>query len=451
MFCRPLEIDTLKIAKALSQQKDFVWIDSACDGDFSLLAFCAKAKQVFDSRTKKEHFLAFLREISSQPKPFDLPHSELKNLNFTGGWIGYFSYEAYFYSHLFPFSPQSFKPYPLASFSYYDSFVYVDHKINKAFFISISDQAEDIFHDFLKTLSHPYSYSESPFSHHKELKANSLQMKVSPLKYQNDFDKIKTSLSQGDYFELNYSVEFNTHFIGSPFDFYLSLRKISPAPMMFYMETDEVHILSASPECFFKKQGQKISTLPIKGTIQSSHNPEKDKFFQEKLFKSSKDRAELLMVTDMLRNDLGRICEIGSVSVDHLVKLSHFSHYHHLFSEISGTLKSDLHLDDIFLALFPGGSITGAPKVKVMEHIAKLEARARGIYTGALGLISNHGFMEFNIPIRTMVVTDHSLEFATGSGIVMDSLCESEYDECLLKASGIRQALTDYYSHKLHL
>jgi len=236
-------------------------------------------------------------------------------------------------------------------------------------------------------------------------------------------------------------MEFQGEFSGSHINLYHKLRKITQAPMMSYMDFPELKILSASPERFFKIKDHNIHCYPVKGTIKRGDTQKQDETNKIKLLKSDKDQAELLMVTDMLRNDLGRFCQTGSVKVEELVHVHTFSHYHHLISEIEGKLDEDYRFSDVFRGLFPGGSITGAPKIKVMEHIDKLENRARGVYTGAIGYMSNNGIIDFNIPIRTMTIQDEQLSFATGGGIVADSECEAEYDECMVKAAGIVEAL----------
>jgi para-aminobenzoate synthetase component 1 len=211
--------------------------------------------------------------------------------------------------------------------------------------------------------------------------------------------------------------------------------------MMAFLRHDDEAILSASPECFFRLEDMRLTTFPIKGTVKRGTTPWDDAQNTAALIADAKSRAELLMVTDMLRNDLGRVCRMGTVRVKDLARVETFSHYHHLISEITGELVPGTTFAAVFAALFPGGSITGAPKTKVMEEIARLENRYRGVYTGAIGLIGDHGFVEFNIPIRTLTVRGDKLTFATGGGIVVDSTAAAEYEECLIKAAGILEAL----------
>ncbi|HLD45098.1 MAG TPA: anthranilate synthase component I family protein, partial [bacterium] len=264
--------------------------------------------------------------------------------------------------------------------------------------------------------------------------------------YQAAFDSIRRALSQGDYYELNYTLEFSSPCQGLSWPLYLALREKMKAPMMAYIDFSDLVICSASPERFFRTCGDVISAFPVKGTSPRGQTQEEDRQNLLRLENSEKDRAELLMITDLLRNDLGRVCRVGSVRVETLVQLQTFSHYHHLVSEISGTLLPESSLLDVFSALFPCGSITGAPKIKVMQHTDTLEGRARGVYTGAIGMISNNGDTDFNIPIRTIVRNKNEIHFATGGGIVADSACDSEYQECLTKASGLLETLAVFGS-----
>jgi para-aminobenzoate synthetase component 1 len=411
-------------------------------GDFSLLAFAACEMRSFPSEAT-EDFSLFLNDAFSIQKQCEqtVMPDFLPKMMATSLWLGFISYEAYALNPTIPFKPRNLPTYPLAVFRHYENFIFTDHRNNKTFFISHAENGEKIYRDLQKK-SHT---EKSDLTWEIGLaKANR-----SANAYADDFLRVKNSLEKGDFLELNHTFEFTTPFSGSSLGAYLTLRQIAPAPMMTYLAWPEVTILSASPECFFKITNRKIQTFPIKGTRKRFSDPMIDDKMKGSLMSSAKDQAELLMITDMLRSDLGRLCATGSVVVDQLFSLHSFSHYHHLIAEISGHLKKDQNLSDVFLSLFPGGSITGAPKIEVIKNIDALENRARGIYTGALGLIGND-CAQFSIPIRTIVIENQSkvisppareLKYAVGSGIVADSECEAEYQECLVKASGIFQAL----------
>lgn len=456
MFFAPINQSVSELALVLGnlpwgEYQDLVWLDSVNAGDFSLMAFAACETRSFQSDATKD-FSFFLDDAFSAQEPCEqnvLPDF-LPKIMTTALWLGFIAYEAYALNPTIPFKPRHLPSYPLAVFRHYENFIFMDHKSHKTFFVSHAKNGESIFRDFQKK-----SQSVQSGTLRSELlwKIASANAKRSANQYAEDFFKVKNSLEKGDFLELNYTFEFITQFSGSSLGAYLTLREIAPAPMMTYLNWPEVTVLSASPECFFKIENRQIQTFPIKGTRKRFGDPLIDEKMKRLLTASAKDQAELLMVTDMLRSDLGRLCTTGSVVVDRLFSLHSFSHYHHLIAEISGHLKKDQNLSDVFLSLFPGGSITGAPKIEVIKNIDCLENRARGIYTGALGLIGN-GFAEFSIPIRTIViensnnfqsqVTSHparDLKYAVGSGIVADSEYEAEYQECLVKASGVFEAL----------
>lgn len=415
----PLEKDICDLALNLSFYQDFVWLDSADNEGLSILAFDSDKTVSFVKDSSPSDFLAFL----NQKKTLD------SGLPFCGGWIGYICYEAYLFNDFIPLKPNHIKNHPLAGFHHYDTFVFVDGKTGEKNFISFAPNAEKKWRHFLEI----QTFDEKKF-HTSAIKAH-----ITKNEYEKAFNRIKKSLHDGDYLELNFTQEFSCDFSGSEIGLYLKLRQIARAPMMCFLRFPEVTILSASPERFFSVHNRKIETFPIKGTHKRGKTKDEDEKFKLDLKKSVKDQAELLMVTDMLRNDLGRICK--NVTVNDLAKVHTFSHYHHLISKISGELLPETKNADIFKALFPGGSITGAPKVKVMEHINQLENRARGVYTGAIGYLSDNGNLDFNIPIRTLTLQNRNLSFATGGGIVVDSNCEAEYEECLIKATGLIEAL----------
>jgi anthranilate/para-aminobenzoate synthase component I len=369
MILRHINPDTLKPALALRQQNDFVWIDSASIGDFSIMAWNASEKISFEKEADSKSFRHFLKSLQFEEM------AELKKYDilFQGGWIGYLSYESYAFSEQIRLRPKHYKNYPVANFSHYETFLYFDHKRSAAYFISFAANGEDLWKEFQQRLESVQSIEKTNLPPYQ---AGSIRALTGHETYQNNFKTIQNAISNGEFYELNYTQEFEATFKGDAFSFYLNLRDKAPAPQMAYMKFDDVEILSASPECFFKIQNRKIQLFPIKGTIRKSSDSQEDEKLRSILFSSEKEQAELLMVTDLLRNDLGRICKIGSITVENLKKLATFSHYHHLISEISGLLKDDVTLWNVFNALFPGGSITGAPKIRVMETIDRLEGRA---------------------------------------------------------------------------
>ncbi|WP_294232180.1 aminodeoxychorismate synthase component I [Prosthecobacter sp.] len=222
---------------------------------------------------------------------------------------------------------------------------------------------------------------------------------------------------------------------------YLRLREVSPAPHAAYLRLGGTTVLSASPELFLRMHSSRIATRPIKGTRpRFADDPARDEAAVRELTASVKERAELLMITDLERNDLGQVCEFGSVVVPELWRVESFAQVFHLVSTVTGTLRPHVDHVDAFRACFPGGSITGAPKKRATEIIAELEPHPRGLYTGAIGWFGFDGRSQWNIAIRTAVQRGDEITFHTGSGIVADSVPEREYEETLHKAAGILAA-----------
>ena len=222
---------------------------------------------------------------------------------------------------------------------------------------------------------------------------------------------------------------------------YKTLKKINPAPFASYLNFGDIKVVSASPERFLKKNANYIETRPIKGTRPRGETPDKDKALKKELINSPKDRAENLMIIDLERNDLGRICEYASVRVKEFMACEEYASVFHLVSTVTGKLKNDIDAIDCLINCFPGGSITGAPKIKAMEIIEKLEPVKRSIYTGSIGYIGFNGNMDTSIVIRTFIVKGNTAYFQVGGGIVQDSSPEKEYQETLDKAKALIEAL----------
>jgi len=250
-------------------------------------------------------------------------------------------------------------------------------------------------------------------------------------------------ITAGDIYQVNLSYPWQAPWPqdADALALYLKLRAVSPAPHAAFMQLAGTTVLSASPELFLRMQGSRIATRPIKGTRpRFADDPARDTAAVHELTTSAKERAELLMITDLERNDLGQVCEFGSVAVPELWRVESFAQVFHLVSTVTGTLRPHVDHVDAFRACFPGGSITGAPKKRASEIIAELEPHPRGLYTGAIGWFGFDGRSQWNIAIRTAVQKDNQITFHVGSGIVADSIPQHEYEETLHKAAGILAA-----------
>jgi len=247
----------------------------------------------------------------------------------------------------------------------------------------------------------------------------------------------KEYIAAGDIYQVNLSYQFMTEWSGDPLGFYAGIRHYSPAPYAAYLGLGGRAVLSSSPESFLKMSSRWIRTRPIKGTRPRHPEARDDEKSANDLVTSQKEAAELVMITDLERNDLGQICEYGSVSVRELLKLERYEQVFHLVSTVEGRLRAEVDHVTALRACFPGGSITGAPKKRAMEIIAELEPVPRGLYTGAIGWFGFNGESQFNIAIRTVILEDNRAHFHVGAGIVADSVPEMEYEETLHKARGI--------------
>ena len=247
-------------------------------------------------------------------------------------------------------------------------------------------------------------------------------------------------VAAGDIYQVCLAHRFSAVFDGDPWALYLALRETSPAPHAAYLSLGNETILSSSPECFLKMSGRRISTHPIKGTRPRRHDAGEDERQAFELKTSPKEIAELVMITDLERNDLGSVCGYGSVTATQLLHLERFAQVFHLVSTVEGQLRPEVTQVGALAACFPGGSISGAPKKRALEVIGELEPVPRGLFTGAIGYFGYNGESQFNIAIRTVVVRNGRAFFHVGAGITADSVPEMEWEETLHKAAGILQA-----------
>jgi para-aminobenzoate synthetase component 1 len=257
-------------------------------------------------------------------------------------------------------------------------------------------------------------------------------------------NRVLDYIGAGDIFQVNLSQRFTAYGRPEPLDIYLRLKAASPAPFAAFLQSDDLAVVSASPEWFYQTRGDTVITRPIKGTRRRGREPHEDARLAQELRKSPKDRAELTMIVDLERNDLGRVCEYGSVVVVDPMKVETFAQVHHLVATVEGRIRPEVGPIELVKAVFPGGSITGAPKIRAMEIIDELEANRRSLYTGAIGYFSRGGTSAFNIAIRTILVEGDRASFQVGGAIVADSDPDAEYEETLVKGRAMRDVLDEH-------
>jgi para-aminobenzoate synthetase component 1 len=269
---------------------------------------------------------------------------------------------------------------------------------------------------------------------------------ISKATYLEAIQKILALIRRGDFYEINYCQAFEVeHLSAHPVEVYSNLMEVSPTPFACFYKNNNDYLLCASPERYLQKKGNQLISQPIKGTIKRNlHNDADDKLQIERLQNSSKDKSENVMVVDLVRNDLSRICEKGSVQVSELFGIYSFPQVHQMISTVTGTLSSNTIFSEILEASFPMGSMTGAPKKSVMETIDALEPTKRGLYSGTVGYFNPAGDFDFNVVIRSIFFNSDTKKasYAVGGGITIYSDPEKEYEECLLKAAAIKKVLS---------
>ncbi len=366
--------------------------------------------------------------------------SPLKKPFFSGGLVGFFSYEFGALSGALTPPNQEQKITPDAWLAFYNQGLIFDHYQQRGYLFG--EDRDDTAQLLLQICRQYFQKQNSP-----PLNLPSPDLKISSTLSQEDFQKkiVKCLeyIAAGDIYQANISHRFQGE-VSTPAPYlFEQLQTINPAPFAAYLDCGPFQIISNSPEMFFNFQQKSghIVTAPIKGTCGRGDTPKEDMAMASSLQASEKDRAENLMIVDLERNDLGRFCHNHSVEVTRLFDLVTFPHWHHLVSEIKGRAKPGSHVFTCLENMFPGGSITGAPKIRSMQIIRELEPTARGIYTGSIGYIDLSGDALFNIAIRTAVKRDNQLYFQVGGGIVADSDPEKEYLETMVKASAFFKML----------
>ncbi|MUK60921.1 aminodeoxychorismate synthase component I [Aliivibrio fischeri] len=376
--------------------------------------------------------------VTSEACPFQLlahyqerlipHHSPIENLPFIGGALGYFSYDLGRRVESIPNTAQQDILSADMAVGIYNWALVADNKTSTLHLIQ--PKGGDRLHWLQQFIS--IKEVDTAFSLTSDWVSN-----MTESEYANKFDVIQQYLQSGDCYQINLAQRFKAQYQGSEWEAYQKLATQNGAPFSAYIKTPEATILSVSPERFLQVKERKIETKPIKGTRPRADDPKVDALEAKTLRNSPKDRSENLMIVDLLRNDIGRVATPGSVKVSKLFDIESFPAVHHLVSTITGELDTKYSATDLLKASFPGGSITGAPKIRAMEIIEELEPHRRNLYCGSIGYISRCGTMDTSITIRTLIAYKGYLYASAGGGIVADSQVELEYEETLHKLSKI--------------
>ncbi len=423
--------------------RDLPWpmfLDSGGSGRYDIL--CAAPYATLTTRggtTEIAQDGAFRRSAGD---PFALLREALgpatentAGLPFIGGALGYFGYDLARRLAVLPNLAQDAEKLPEMAVGLYDWAVVVDHQARQARLASAGRHpaTRAQWPALVQRLSQPSALAgAAPLRLAAPLASN-----LSRDAYAAAFARIQRYLEEGDCYQVNFAQRFAAPAHGDAWPLYRALRRANPAPFSAYLELPFVQVLSSSPERFLEARQGQVETRPIKGTRPRSADPDQDRALARELAASPKDRAENVMIVDLLRNDLGKVCKTGSVRVPRLFEVESFATVHHLVSTVTGRLAHGRHALDLLRACFPGGSVTGAPKQRAMEIIEELEPHRRGIYCGAIGYVGFDGAMDTNIAIRTLVHGNGELRFWAGGGIVRDSDEEEEYRETFHKAAAL--------------
>lgn len=363
---------------------------------------------------------------------------------FFGGWIGYFGYDVALLLESLPRQHPRSSSLPDIHLAYYDTFAIHDLTTGTMEIVATNrfgEPASEV-EERTERLQRLIAEFQPEEDDGRPLVEHAPASDFTPDEYCWAVERILEYLRAGDIFQANFTHRFSAPFRGNVPTLYERCRRRTPAPFSALLRHPQWNVVSTSPERFLKvTPGGQVETRPIKGTRARGSDPIHDLLLREELLSSAKDHAELTMIVDLERNDLGRVCEFGSVKVTHHAQVESYSNVHHLVSCVEGKLRPGCDVMDLLRSAFPGGSITGAPKIRAMQIIDELERCRRGVYTGAIGYFSDNGHADWNIAIRTMVLEDDTVHYHVGGGIVVDSDPLAEYRESLIKGRKLREVL----------
>lgn len=371
-----------------------------------------------------------LQQLTNRYFPHQTKPAEQQNLPFIGGALGYFSYDL---GSVIEPVPQAFDTgalLPDMAIGIYLWALILDKQQQQLWYVDYRGDAKQQW----ETTSKLFATVQQPatFALTSDWHAN-----MDKPSYGQKFDQVQSYLRSGDCYQINLAQRFSASYSGDEWQAYLTLRSKNAAPFSAFLRLPQGAVLSLSPERFLQLKAGQVETKPIKGTRPRFADPELDQQSAAELQAAPKDRAENVMIVDLLRNDLGKHCVPGTVKVPALFAIESFPAVHHLVSTITGTLSPSADACDLLRGAFPGGSITGAPKVRAMQIIAELEPNSRSVYCGAIGYINSNGDMDTNIAIRTLVLAQGQAYCWAGGGIVADSEVNAEYEETFHKVNKI--------------
>ncbi|MGF3103268.1 anthranilate synthase component I [Rossellomorea sp. DUT-2] len=370
-----------------------------------------------------------------------IPSHELKGapFPFTGGGIGYLGYDVIRLYEEIGVTPHDELEMPDIHLMFYEKVIVFDHLEHKVFIVVMNEWTEGQTGELDEKVKEVEAELTNVYlkTHKKKLDRLSFHAQTLKDEFMEKVERAKQSIGEGEIFQVVLSQRLKASFSGDPFSFYRSLRKSNPSPYMFFIDFEDYVVLGASPESLLKVQGREITTNPIAGTRRRGETHDVDRELEKELLTDEKEIAEHRMLVDLGRNDLGRVCEIGSIYLSKYLTIERYKYVMHIVSEVKGELKEEVTPLEALTSCLPAGTVSGAPKIRAMQIINELETTKRGVYSGAVGYIGVNGNLDFALAIRTMVLKDKTAYVQAGAGIVYDSDPASEYEETMNKAKSL--------------
>ena len=431
----------LQVFQALSAENDNCYLLESAEGPRKLAQYSFIGFSPTKVLEAKDHTYSEYSKDSNPIKvetkdPFSYLRENLertssyRGFRFVGGLVGYFSYDVVRYLELLPESVEDDLKLPDFQFGKFDDGIVFDHLTGLAYYYWYD---ENRIHEIKRLLS---AHNAIP-----KLSATSCKVNLSQSEFASKVSKAKTYIKAGDIFQVVLSKRFKFDIDGSLIHFYKRLREINPSPYMYFLKMGKISIVGSSPEMLGRVDGRQVETFPIAGTRPIGKNTMETEKLAASLIKDAKERAEHVMLVDLARNDVGKVSQYGSVEVPEFMTVQKYSHVQHIVSRVIGKLQPENDAIDALKAIFPAGTVSGAPKKRAMEIIEELEPCKRGPYAGALGYFSYNGNADFAITIRTLLARETSAYVQVGAGIVADSDPRREWDETGHKAGALLGAL----------
>lgn len=435
-------VDEFDVFMRFHEYKDIAFLDSSLKdsrGRYSIIGLNSYLKVEIDDDLKvnneiiKEDSFQYLNKLFK-----DNYEKNNTDLPIISGAIGYFSYDFGRKIETLPSTAIDDINIPKCILNFYDNFIIIDNK-EKEIYVTAVGKLIDCDRSIDKI--EKVIYSDYIIENDKNEYSIEIESNFEKDQYLKTIDKVKNYIEEGDIYICNLTQRLKVKTNKKPIDVFSKLRRINPSPFGGYIDYDDFKIVSSSPERFLRMKNGYIETVPIKGTRRRGSNKEEDNILREELRNSEKDKSELLMIIDLERNDLSKVCKENSIKVKELFSIEEYATVFHLVTKVTGEIKEDKTVIDLIKATFPGGSITGAPKIRAMEIIEELEGVRRGIYTGVLGYIGFDNSCDLSIIIRTILFKEDYGYIGVGGGITYESDRDFEFEETIQKARALLEAM----------